>query len=343
MRKRHRNLRKAAILVASLDADNAAALLRQMSAGQAQLLQKAIERLGPIDPDEQAEVIEEFFRIGPLIPVKEPSGIELDGRLPKYLSMPTHPEPAPRAEPQPDETRPAHGLPPFRFLHEAPARSLAPFLEREHPQTIAVVVSHLPADRAAEILAGLPADLQVEVARRLVDLEETDPEILREVERGLESWLCEQVRSDRRRTAGLTALANILGAAEPNAKQNLLANLARRDRHLAGKLRGVSRASLTFAELEHLDRASLTVVLHHAQPELLVLALAGAGTEFADRVFALFPRAEATALDSALRNLGPTRLSDVEEAQQELVELARQLELRGEITPDIRGHLSVAV
>ena len=106
---------------------------------------------------------------------------------------------------------------PFRALHEASPRSLAPFLEREHPQTIAVIVSHLPSDRAAEVLAGLPGDLQIEVARRLVDLEETDPEILQEVERGLESWLCEQVRSDRRRGPGSTRSTTSWALASPRA------------------------------------------------------------------------------------------------------------------------------
>ncbi len=333
----HRNLRKAAILIASLDSERVEALLRQMSPGQAHLLRQAAEQLGPIDPVEQNAVIEEFFRIGPLMPDKQPSGLELGAGLPQHLSMSSSAEPgsvAPRA---------AQGAMPFRALHEASPRSLAPFLEREHPQTIAVIVSHLPSDRAAEVLAGLPGDLQIEVARRLVDLEETDPEILQEVERGLESWLCEQVRSDRRRAAGLDALNHILGAASPRAKQHILTNLVRHDRSLASKLKAVPPPALTFAELERLDPASLTVVLHHAEPELLVLALAGAGVEFAERAFDLFAPHEAESLRRSLADLGPTRLSDVEQAQQELAELAGQLELRGEIAPDRRGHLSVAV
>ncbi len=338
MRKKHRNLRKAAILVASLEPEHAQALLEQMSSRQAGAVRHAMTRLAQIDPDEQHDVIEEFFRIGPLVPDKQPSGIELDDRLPAHLAMP-----AGQAEGEDSDAPSAHGAPPFRFLHEAPAQSLAPFLEREHPQTIAVVVSHLPSDRAAEILAGLPGDLQIDVARRLVDLDETDPEILREVERGLESWLGQQARGDHRRTAGLAALTNILDAANPRAKQHILANLARNDRQLAARLKVPLQSALSFAELEHLDPASLTVVLHHAARELIVLALAGAANEFAERVFELFPPEEARGLREALRNLGPTRLSDVEESQQELAELARQLELRGDIAPEVRGRLSVAV
>ncbi len=338
MKDTRRNLRKAAMLVASLDESNAEALLAQMTPAQAEAVKRAIEILGPIDAAEQHDVIEEFFRVGPLVPGKQPSGIELDDRLPKNLSISRPGEGAVSAGATSDG-------PPFRFLYEAPAHALTPFLEREHPQTVAVVVSHLPAERAAEVLAGLSGELQIEVARRLIDLDEADPETLREVEQGLEAWLGQQVRGDRRRTAGLAALNNILSAATPQTKQHILANLSRHDHQLAAQLKGPQTPAMTFAEIEQLDSAALSVVLSHASRELLVLALAGSGLGFAERVFELCQPVEAAALTEALRNLGPTRLSDVEQAQRELAELASQLEVRGEIVPAAagRGRLSLAV
>lgn len=330
----HHNVRKAAILLASLDAEHAESLLRKMSPAQAHTLRQAVECLGEFDAAEQGDVIEEFFRVGPLMPEADAAGIELDAPWPQVLAFgPSEHNLAAQA---------ADSTTPFRFLHEAPPHKLVPFLEREHPQTVAVVVSHLPADRAAEILAHLPGELQIEVARRLVDLEETDPEILREVERGLESWLCAQVRGDRRHTAGVTALANILSAADPQARQHILSNLARHDRALADKLEAPAAPPLSFADLECMDSASLAVVLHHAETELLVLALAGARQEFSDRAADLLG-GQGTQLRHALRHLGPTRLSDVEEAQRQLAYLARQLEQRGEITPEVRGRLSLAI
>ncbi len=338
MKDTRRNLRKAAMLVASLDERNAQALLAQMTPAQSQAVKRAIETLGPIDAGEQHDVIEEFFRVGPLVPGKQPSGIELDDRLPKRLSIS-----------RPDHTEPFAGSDVerrrFRFLLEAPPHCLTPFLEREHPQTVAVVVSHLPAERAAEVLAGLSGELQIEVARRLIDLDEADPEILRDVELGLENWLGQQVRDEQRRTAGLAALKNILGAATPETKHHILANLGRQDRQLANQLKEPRTPTMTFAELEQLDTAPLSVVLSHAPRELLVLALAGSGLNFAERVFALCEPAESATLTEALRNLGPTRLSDVEQAQHDLAQLACELEIRGEIAPDApgRGRLSVAV
>lgn len=331
-----RNVRKAAILIASLDAEHAEGLLRQMSPAQAQTLRQAVDGLGEIDPREQGDVIEEFFRIGPLVPDEDPAGIELDAPLPASMA-------AGISRDSPLAGCAGEASLPFRFLDEAPPEKLAPFLAREHPQTIAVVISHLPADRAAEVLAHLPAELQSEVARRLVDLEETDAEVLREVERGLESWLCSEVRGERRQTAGVAALAGILSAANPRARHDILSNLARHDRELAGKLELPAGPALSFSDLQHMDSASLAVVLHRAEPELVLLALAGAAPRFAERAIELFQPDDARALGEELCNLGPTRLSDVEEAQRQLAELARQLELRGEITPEIRGRLSVAV
>jgi len=338
MKDTRRNLRKAAMLVASLDEHSAEALLAQMTPIQAQAVKRAIETLGPIDAGEQHDVIEEFVRVGPLVPGKQTSGIELDDRLPRQLAI------SGRSERASCETSTSDAAP-FRFLHEAPARLLTPFLEREHPQTVAVVVSHLPAERAAEVLAGLSGDLQIEVARRLIDLDEADPEILREVEQGLEAWIGQQVRGDQRRAAGLAALNNILGAAPPQTKQHILANLTRHDRQLAAQLKSPNFPQMTFAEIEQLDSAALSVVVRQAPRELLVLALAGSGLGFAERVFGLCEPPDAAVLTEALRNLGPTRLSDVEQAQRELAELAIQLEVRGEIITNTggQGRLSLAV
>lgn len=337
---RHHNLRKAAVLVASLEPEHAAALLAQMTSSQAQSVRRAVERLGDVDADEQREVIDEFFRIGPLMPDKQPSGIELDDRLPAHLAR----SPVEASQPS---APPGRGAAPLNFLDEASPQALAGVLEREHPQTIAVVVSHLGAERAVEVLAHLRPESQVEVARRLSDLDQTEPEIIHEVERGLQAWLGRQMNAQRRGTAGSAALGKILEAAGPRMKQHILSHL-NRDSRPAPSMTAVAERSappLTFDQLEHLDAASLTVVLHHAQPELLVLALAGSRAEFAERVFELFPSEESAALGEALSHLGPTRLSDVEEAQRELAELARQLEQRGEIAPDVRvrARLSVAV
>ena len=337
MKDTHRNLRKAAVLVASLDDERASAILAQMAPDQAQAVRTAVERLGPLDSAEQKEVIEEFFRIGPLVPDREPSGIELNGARCESISIP-----------QPDSTGEldSHAQTDERntrlsVLRETSVEALVSFLEHEQPQVIAVVVSRLSSQRAAEVLAALPAETQVEVARRVVDLDETDPAILGEIERGLKSWLDERARADHRRAAGMTALVGILEAANPHTRANILENLGQRT--AAECEAQPPRPVIRFADLMRLDGASLKVVLNRAESELLVLALAGARPEFAERAFELVSPAKAERLRRAIGSFGPTRLSDIEAAQQELAALAAQLEIDGEIARNVTRHLSVAV
>ncbi len=331
-----RNLRKAAVLVASLEDRHVEEILQQMSPAQAAAVRRAVDRLGDVDPREQREVIEEFFRLGPLVPDREPSGIELtDPRCATIAAARTTYD---------REHSSAYCLGTESMsdiIDEASAETLAAFLTGEQPQTIAVLVSHLPSQRAADVLAALPDELQIDVARRVVELEETDPEVLREIERGLAARLAQQAAAERRRTAGLSALGNILQAAPSGTRRHILAGLGHREAP-AGR-QHAAQPPLTFSELEQLDGKSLGAALRQANGELLVLALAGARAEFVERALPLFPPTKSQLLRRALNNLGPTRLSDIEDAQRELARLAQDLVLRGEIMPSPLRHLSVAV
>jgi len=125
---------------------------------------------------------------------------------------------------------------PFVRLREAENEKLARLLAGERPQTIALVLSHLSSRQAAGVLACLQPNLQTEVVRRLVDLEETDPAILHEVEQALESRLSQQVRMQRRRVAGLEAVSGILEASDGDLRLQILDNLTARDQKLAERL-----------------------------------------------------------------------------------------------------------
>jgi flagellar motor switch protein FliG len=227
-------------------------------------------------------------------------------------------------------------------LEEASAIELARYLEREHPQTIAVVVSHLPPERGADVLASLPASLQAAVARRLVDLEAADPEVVREVERGLQSWLAEQVKSRARRKAGLATLEGILQAADNRTQHELLSNLENYDEQLVRKLSPPRRQLPTMAELEQWDDSALVLLLERTDAEVMTLALAGSSASLVERVLGCLPRARAKALRHAIQHLGPTPLSDLEAAQTALAEMAYDLQLRGEVTGATSRHVSLA-
>ena len=183
------------------------------------------------------------------------------------------------------------------------------------------------------VLARLPAAIQAEVVRRWVDLEEADPEILREVGRGLQSRITSQTASEDRHALGLARVARILASSSSKFTHQILTNLEAYDADLAAHL-GPRR--LDFDDLEQFDDASLATLLKAADPQVAILALAGARGGLVDRVVRNLPPREAKILRRSLDHLGPTRISDVEQAQESLARLADKLEAEGRVS-GVRG------
>jgi flagellar motor switch protein FliG len=336
-------LRKAAILLASLDDETADELLGQMAPEQAARVRREIVALDDIDPAVQRQIVGEFRR-GQTPPPRDPypTGIELDSRLAERIA---------RAEPlQLDDPAgaTAEEPPPFRFLHQAEADTLVDYLKNERPQTIALVVSYLSPAQAAEVVDRLAPVVQAHVLRRLAELDSADPAVLRDVERQMESWISQQIHTREKRRAGLVALSAIVSAAQRDSRQQIISNLARHDRalaeslgfdvfHLEPRTESSTKASgsppftvrkqprIQFASLMELADERLAALVEAAQTDVLVLALAGANATFVDRVANCVTARQARLLRRALKHLGPTRLSDVEEAQETLSGLADEL------------------
>ncbi len=328
-------VRKAAILVASLDPAAAGVLLDQLAPGQAALVRQAAAAVDEIEPEERQRVIDEFCRIGPMIPKASPAGIELtdikavrtlsplplgEGRGVRAgrdstsdeassIASSPHPNPLPKGE----------GTTHFDFLREAEEASLVHLLADERPATIALVLSHLPPEQGGEILARLAPALQIETVRRLVDLEDADPEMVREVERALESRLLRQSDADRRRAAGPESAARILAACDGQIRGRILDNLAAEDQPLAERL---GRRAIGFEDLVQCDDATLRAALAAAGPEVVQAALLGAAPAVLARLLSCLPAKEAKRLRRNLAHPDPIRLSEVEDARQRIAALA---------------------
>jgi flagellar motor switch protein FliG len=215
------NLRKAAVLLKSVDADTAATLLAQLSTTEAMELREAMRGLGPMDPVEQADVLAAFRRDKPV--VEEPSnrGVELSlSSLDQSISRPPL-TPACTS----NEKR-------FDFLIGAPAKTLASYLAREHAQTIAVVLAHLPAERAAAVLAALPEKSQTEAMERLSNLGDTDSESIAMLENELAAWVKARVGDSGRRGQRRDTVTSILAAADAKTRDTLVARLQARNPEL---------------------------------------------------------------------------------------------------------------
>ena len=302
-------LRQAALLIASLDQATADALLDQLAPNEADLVRRMLVSLEEIDAAEQDAAIGQFLGF------EEPAD-DQQGAVTMELTRSQELTRSP----------PVHQEPPFRFLHEASSSQLLPLLRGEHPQTVAVVVSYLPPESAAQLLSDLPTPLQADVMRRLADLEETDPAILREVEAWLQERLVRRIGTDRRRSAGLSALADILSAADAGHQQRLRASLSQHAPQLA-RLLPSPQVELCFDDLWFLDRAALRHLLNEADSQTVTLALAGARHSVVEWLLRQLSDQEAQDLRQAWKRLGPTPLSDIEQAQQDLVQLAIELGL----------------
>jgi flagellar motor switch protein FliG len=286
-------IRKAAILVASLDQAAADLVLKQLGPERAKLVRQAASCLDDIDAAERRRVLAEFRRIGPMMSCREISGIELD-RLP---ANPT----GRLASPPCDSAAKNADAKPFDFLCDTSNEKMADLLAGERPQTIAVVLSHLPPERAAETLSHFSAALQVEVVRRLADLEHTDEETLRGIEQALEARWARQFAAEHRRTVGPETVAKILGSCTGATRGRILENLASHDPALAERF---GDRPMTFSDLEKLGGETLLTVYRAADSEVALAALLGASPTILDRLIGAMPAAEAKQLRRQLDHPG---------------------------------------
>jgi flagellar motor switch protein FliG len=345
------SLHKAAVLVASLDADTADLLLAQMPQDQADAVRSEVLRLGELDPAEQQSVIDEFFRIGPPQPEKNLTGMGVSDPLLRRAALPIDEyqsenfESAEAVAATHHHSHPNHAgyqanEAPFSFLHDAEPETLIPLLEREHPQAIALVLAHLPQQRAGNVLARLPAAMQTDVIRRLVDLEETDPHVLRDVEAAVEAWLIQR-QPGRRRVAGMAAVSAILNASDRTARRQILNNLAVHDRPLAHKLTPPTPPRrFTFAEVCQFPPEALLHVVEAADRRSVILALAGAPAEIIQPLIDELEPEAAYWIEHGLEHLGPLRLADFDRAQNDTAELAGQLYAQGKLPGLGAEHLT---
>ncbi len=291
------SMRKVAILIASLDAPTAAVLLASMDDREAELVQRLADSLGEIDAAERESVLNEFLSAGGRTSTNDNA---IAGTI------------GPRAD----------ATDRFTFLREMPPHRLKSLLSAEHPQTIALVLAHLAADRAAELLGSLEPDTQRVVIERLLALDEADPAALVAVEQALEARIAAQLDRERHRATGMAAVAGMLEQADDATKQTILANLAGPEREPAPP---ATSPAIEFVDLTNLSNDELTQAIAVAEPQLLRLALAGAKPAFADRVLGLMGAQDSKRLRRELDRLGPTRLSDVEWAQRQWARLAASI------------------
>lgn len=217
---------------------------------------------------------------------------------------------------------------PFDFVRKTDPSQLLNFIQGEHPQTIALIMSYLEPEQAAAILSALPAERQSDVARRIAIMDRTTPEIIREVENILEKKISTLGSQDYTLAGGIKSIVNILNNVDRSTEKTILETLEVQDPELSEEIK---KLMFVFEDIIKMDDRSIQMVLREVDSKDLSLALKGSSEEVASKIKKNMSKRAAQMLDEDIAFLGPVRIRDVEEAQQRIVNIIRRLEDSGEI------------
>jgi flagellar motor switch protein FliG len=318
------DLRKAAVLLTSLPQEQAAQLLGRLDPKQVESVSIEIAKLGHVNGDEQSNIINEFADIDPKTLSGGMGGLDVAKSLmEKALGS--------RAGNTIDNVRQQIEALPFSFLHHVDAQNLLTFIIDEHPQTIALILSHLPPSFGAEIISGLPSDRQLAVIRRVATMGQTNPEIIQEVEWGLEKRMSSVMSQQFQKAGGVPTVAEILNVTDRATERSLLENLAQEDPDLVEEIR---RLMFVFEDITKFSDKDIQSILKNVDNSQWAMALKGASEGLKQKILGNLSQRAADLLREEMDYLGPVKLSAVEQAQQQIVDVVRGLEDRGEVTLD---------
>jgi flagellar motor switch protein FliG len=218
---------------------------------------------------------------------------------------------------------------PFSFMQDADPRQVLSFLQDEHPQTTALVLAHLPASSASQILSGLAPELQTDVAHRIAMMDRTSPEIIREVESTLERKLSSVLQpSDMSTVGGLQQLVEIINRADRSTERLILEGLEGRSPELADEVRS---QMFMFEDLVSLEDQAVQLMLRQVEGGDLATALKGVRTDVREKIMSNMSERARENLSDEIDLLGSVRLRTVEEAQAKILQAVRTLEASGQI------------
>lgn len=316
------NLRKAAVLLMSMPEDEAASLIAKLNPNQVEAVSIEIARLNSVSGDEQESVIREFAEANPNQLGERAGGLDLAKTLlERSLGN--------KASSTLDNVRQSIEALPFSFLQKVDSQNLLTFLVDEHPQTIALILCHIPPSQSSDILAGLPPDRQISVIRRIATMGQTSPEMIHEVEDGLERRMASVMSQSFENAGGVESVAEILNVVDRATERVILEDMAQDDPDLVEDIR---RLMFVFEDIAKFTDRDIQSVLKNVDNSQWAVALKGASEELKEKTLSNMSKNAAELLREEMDYLGPVRLSEVEQVQQQIVDIIRRLEDAGELT-----------
>ncbi|KKB75604.1 MULTISPECIES: flagellar motor switch protein FliG [Bacillus] len=313
---------KAAILMISLGLDVSASVYKHLTDEEIERLTLEISNVRSVSPQKKDEIIQEFHETAIAQEYISQGGIHYAKQvLDKALGEE-------KASSIINRLTSSLQVRPFDFARKADPEQILNFIQHEHPQTIALILSYLDPVQSGQILSELNQDVQAEVARRIAVMDRTSPEIINEVEQILEQKLSSTFTQDYTQTGGIEAVVEVLNGVDRGTEKTILDSLEIQDPELADEIK---KRMFVFEDIVTLDNRAIQRVIRDVENDDLLLSLKVASEEVKDIVFSNMSQRMAETFKEEMEFMGPVRLRDVEEAQSRIVSVIRRLEEAGEI------------
>jgi flagellar motor switch protein FliG len=316
------NQQKAAILFITLGPELSAPVFKHLSDDEIERITLEIASQKQVTPAQKAYVIGEFYQLAMAQDFLSTGGLEYaQDVLEKALG-------SEKAANILSRLTTSLQVRPFDFLRKTDPSQLLNFIQNEHPQTIALVMAYLDSDQAAMILTALPSEKQADVAKRIAEMDRTSPDVIREVERVLERKLSALVTQDFTTAGGVKAIVEILNRVDRTSEKAIIETLEVDNPELTEEIK---KLMFVFEDIVMIDDRSIQRILRDVDNKDLSLSLKATPKEVADKVFKNMSSRAADMLREEIEFMGPVKIRDVEEAQQRIVNVIRNLEDKGEI------------
>ena len=327
-------LQKAAILLIALGPERSANVFKHLKEDEIEELTLEIANTRNITPKVKDAVISEFYQVCLAQQYIAEGGINYAKEvLEKSFG-------ADRAMDVIGKLTASLQVKPFEFIRKTDASQLLNFIQDEHPQTIALILSYLSAAQSALILSALPPDRQADVAKRIAIMDRTSPEVIKEVEKVLESKLSSLVNQDYTIIGGVDAVVEILNTVDRGTEKHIMETLEIEEPELADEIR---KKMFVFEDILLLDDRAIQRVLRDVDNGDLATALKGSKEEVQNAIFNNLSKRLAAMIKEDMEFMGPVRMKDVEEAQQKIVNVIRKLEESAEIVISRGGGDEIVV
>lgn len=319
---------KASILLLAVGPDSAAEVLKHMPSDKVEEVTRSLAGLGRVPDRVQNAVVEEFYSISIATQYANEGSLSYAKTLLQNSLDPT------TAERLLSQIQTQVQKTPFSFLQRAESDNLLTFIQDEHPQTIALILCHLSHHKASEILVGLAMEKQLEVIKRIANMEQTNPEVIREVERGLESRLSNMLMQSMEKAGGVPTVSEILNLTDRATEKTIMEGLESDDPDLVEEIR---RLMFVFEDIKLVNDKGIQAVLKEIENDELSLSLKTASEQLKQKIFSNMSERAASMVKEDMEFMGPVRVSDVENAQQRIVDIVRRLEESGDVMIEGRG------